>query len=458
MFFLTMLNKIIFNYTTLFSFFLPIIFFFAVLHCTHAHLTPTSMYKYSKDLYRRLVILDMYHRRSQGDTKSSNEFNNSFSSIPTTNSVQSIPSSQSSPTSRISIYSMRDRVILDKMTGMMTKLAPNAETEVTNRFHQEIPAIRLDGHLTYCLYITIQNLIHLNAMHILLYHAVFWLNPVETENEVFQVVRKIEKTEYEQTLFLAISNDHYGIARPKINVHLINKYIYITLIGVSSIELIAAFIWTLQKKLACLIQRSPKWRNRLGLLLIGIIIILYLGFIAWLFFHTFITHHLTLTMFLIVISHLILLTLLDKPNLFSDSSIDLLNKSFSTSNITRKQHRHSTSSPSMLSSTIINPINRLAFRSSTSVQPRKGNSMINSSFSSLKLSSRWLSTTEQKLDVHKCSTLYEQTRQEADELWRMVVRRTILKCYRTIASFILFDIVPLKMIGKRNNGRFQSYI
>lgn len=388
----------------------------------------------------------MYQRRSQSDSKPTNDFNNSYSSIPTTNHVQSTPSSsQSSTTNRISMYSMRERVILDKITGMMTKLSPDAETEVTSRYHQEIPAIRLDGHLRYCLYITIQNLIHLNAIHILLYHAVFWLNPVEVQDEEFHIVRKLEKTDYEETIFLAISNDHYGITRPKINVHLINKYIYITLIGISSIELITAFIWTLQKKLTFLIQRHQKWRNRLGLLLISIIIIIYLGFIAWIFFHTFITHYLTLTMFLIVLSHLIFLTILDKPNLFCDSSIDLLKKSFSTSNITRKQHRHSTSS-SMSSSITTNPINRFACRPSTSIQPRK----VNSPLSSFILSSRWSSVTEQKLDIHKCSTLYEQTRQEADELWRMVVRRMALKCYRTFASFILFDIVPFNMMGKRD--------
>ena len=380
----------------------------------------------------------MYQRRSQGDSKSINDLNNSFSSIPTTNHVQS------SATSRISMYSMRERVILDKVTEMMTKLVPNAETEVTSRFHQEIPAIRLDGHLIYCLYITIQNLIHLNAIHILLYHAVFWLNPVESEDEVVHIVRKIEKTDYEQTLFLAIANEHYQINRPKINTHVINKYIYMTLIIISSIELIAAFLWTLQKKLSFLIQRNQKWRNRLSLLLISIIISLHLGFIIWLCFHTFITHYLTFTMFCVVLIHVILLTLLDKPNLFSNSSIDLLKKSFSTSNITRKQQRHSTSSTSILSPMNINPVSRPSFRSTTSMPFRK----VSSPLSSLILSSRWSSVTEQKLDTHKCSTLYEQTRQEADELWRMLIRRMALTFYRTFASFILFDVVPFKMTGK----------
>jgi hypothetical protein len=32
----------------------------------------------------------------------------------------------------------------------------------------------------------------------------------------------------------------------------------------------------------------------------------------------------------------------------------------------------------------------------------------------------------------------------------MVVRRMALKCYRTFASFILFDIVPFNMMGKRD--------
>ena len=62
------------------------------------------------------------------------------------------------------------------MTKIMSKLAPDTETEVTSRLHQEIPAIKLDGHLIYSLYHTVQNLIHLNCIYILLYHAVFWLD------------------------------------------------------------------------------------------------------------------------------------------------------------------------------------------------------------------------------------------------------------------------------------------
>jgi len=343
---------------------------------------------------------------------------------------------------------MRERVIFNNMTRMMGELATDAETEVTSRFHQEIPAIRLDGHLTYCFYITIQNFIHLNVIHILLYHAVFWLNPAKSHT---QLIRNIENTEYEQTLFVSMLNNRDEIIRTPINLYLINKYIYITLIGVSSIELIAALIWTLQKKLFFLINKNPKCRNLLGLLLLGMIINLYLGFIAWIFFHTFITHYLTVTTFLVVVIHFIVLTLLDKPNLFRSSSTDLSKESFPSSNITRKQHRHSSSSSSSMT---LNLVNRLSYRLSTPMQSRK----VNVSLSSLIFSSRWLSITEDKLDIHKCSILYEQIREEADDLWLMVVRRMILSLYRTFASFILFDLVPIKMMGKTNICSVQFFL
>jgi hypothetical protein len=94
----------------------------------------------------------------------------------------------------------------------------------------------------------------------------------------------------------------------------------------------------------------------------------------------------------------------------------------------------------------LNLVNRLSYRLSTPMQSRK----VNVSLSSLIFSSRWLSITEDKLDIHKCSILYEQIREEADDLWLMVVRRMILSFYRTFASVILFDLVPFKMMGKTN--------
>jgi len=391
----------------------------------------------------------MYHGRSHSDSKLPTNLNSSASSISTTNHSQSISSLQPSTIGRISLYSMREKVILNRMTRMMVNLTPDTRTKVIGQFHKEIiPAIRLNGHLTYCLYITIQNLIHLNVIHILLYHAIFWLNPIKSKNEIVQLVEKIENTEYEQTLVIAIKNDRNDIIRPTINVHLINKYIYITLIGVSSIELITTFIWTLQKKFFFLIQRNQKWRNRLRLLLIGIILILYLTFISWLYFHTFITHYLTLIIFIAVLIHFILLTILDKPNLFRDISTDSLTESFSTTNITRKQNRQFSSPFSMLSSMSINSMNRRFYRSSTSMQSRKVNSFLNFLFLSLISSSRWSSVIEQKLDTHECSTVYTKIRQEADNLWPMVVRRMALQFYRTFASFIFFDLIPYQMMGK----------
>lgn len=363
--------------------------------------------------------------------------------MPTTNHIQSLSSSSS--IGRISINSIREQVTLNKIPRMTVKLTSDNQIKVIRQFHQEIPLIQIDGHLTYFLYITIQNLIHLNVIHILLYHTIFWLNPKETKNEIIQFVENIENTEYEQTEFVSIQYNYDNVNIPMVNVHVVNKYVYITLIGISIIELIATFIWTLQKKLSVFIQRYQKWRNRLRLLLIGIIFILYLTFIAWIFYHTFITHDLTLFMFIVVLSHFIILIFLDKPNLFCDKSMDLPSELFSTTNISRKLPRHFSSSCSMSSPMTIN---RFSYRLSTSTHSRKVNSVIKSLFLSLISSSRWLSITEENFDRHQCSTCYAQIRQEADQLWSIIVRRMGLKFYRTFASFIFYDLIPYVMMGK----------
>ncbi|UJR28848.1 hypothetical protein I4U23_010072 [Adineta vaga] len=112
-------------------------------------------------------------------------------------------------------------------------------------------------------------------------------------------------------------------------------------------------------------------------------------------------------------------------------------------NSTRKQQRPFVCSPSTttLSSTI-NSINRSPFRPSLQVQSRKMNSFI----SSFIFSSRWSSVTEQNIYIHQCSSNYAESRKEADEIWSTVVRRLILVCYRTVSSFILFNIIPFVMI------------
>lgn len=304
---------------------------------------------------------------------------------------------------RISIYSIREKILLNNTTR-----TTDAQTNVIRRFHREIPSIDFDGPLIYCFYITIQNLIHLNVIYILFYHTMFWLDGTETKNERIHFIEKLENTKYEQTLFIFVENNHNHIIRPTINVRLIDKYIYITLIGISTIELIVAFIWTLQKKLSILIQRNLRWRNRLRLLMIGMILIVYFLFIAWLFYHTFITHYLTIVIFIIVLIHFIILTILDKPNLF---------------------------------------------RSIPSIQFRKVRSPINSFFSSI----RWSSLTEQKFDTHECSTIYAETRKEANDLWIMVIRRIALKFYRTFASFIFFDLIPYKMMSKYISFTIREY-
>jgi hypothetical protein len=380
----------------------------------------------------------MHHRRSQGDLKSTSSISSTLSSMPTTTAT----TTNSSTTGRVSIYSMRERVILNKMTRMMVKLAPDTETEVTSRLHQEIPAIRLDGHLTYCLYITLQNLIHLNSIYILLYHAVFWFDTRNISKETSKSTHLLDHTPNEQTYFLTISSNYYSITRKFINIDLINKYIYISLIGISAIELISAFLWTLKKKLPYLIQRNQKLKYRLNKLLIGMIILIYLLFISWLLFHTFFTHQLTLTFFIFIFGHLILLTFLDKPNLFRESPYTSSKQSTGSRT---KQYRNSTSSSST-SSIITNTLNRLSYRSSTSTQPKKISPIINPK--TLIPWSRWTSVIEEKLDIHECSTFYAQARQEADGLWPIVLRRIILNIYRTLSSFILFNIIPIITMGK----------
>ncbi|CAF1330188.1 unnamed protein product [Adineta steineri] len=178
----------------------------------------------------------MHQRRSQGDSKSTSSTSGSLSSMSTTNNASS-----TSTTGRVSIYSMREKVILNKMTKMMGKLAPNTETEVTSRLHQEIPAIRLDGHLTYCLYSTLQNILHLSAIYIVLYHTVFWLDSSNFNKEILTSSRILEQTKYEHTHFITLTNRYYARTGTSINIDLIDKYIYVGLLGISLVELISAF-------------------------------------------------------------------------------------------------------------------------------------------------------------------------------------------------------------------------
>jgi hypothetical protein len=138
---------------------------------------------------------------------------------------------------------------------------------------------------------------------------------------------------------------------------------------------------------------------------------------------------------------LIFLTLIDKPNLFQVSP----NNSSKQSTTSRKQYRNSTSSSST-SSIVATPLNRLSYRSSTSMQPRKINPILNPP--TLISWSRWSSILEEKLEVHECSTFYAQARQEADDLWPSVIRRIIITIYRTLSSFILFNLIPIQTMSK----------
>ena len=69
---------------------------------------------------------------------------------------------------------MRINILSNKITRIPIKLTFNNQMKINHsQFHQEIPSIKTDGHLVYYLYITIQNLIHLNINYILFYHTLF---------------------------------------------------------------------------------------------------------------------------------------------------------------------------------------------------------------------------------------------------------------------------------------------
>ena len=384
----------------------------------------------------------MHSRRSHGDSKSTSSISDSVPTMSTTNNNPS-----TSTTGRVSIYSMRERVIINKMIKIMGKLAPDTESEVTSRLHQEIPAVGVNGLLTHCLYTALQNLIHLNAIYILLYHGVFWLS----SHSLIPISSQIlEKTEYEETHFITLPYDDRSTTRKSINTDLINKYVYVTLIGISTLELINAFLWTIRKKLPYLMKRKENLRDYLSKCLIGMMIIVNLSFLTWLLFHTFITQQLTLIFFFLIISHLIALTILDKPNLFQVLSYNLSKQSATTG-----RHALNSISPSQTSPMTTKTVGR----SSTSMSSRKSKLSVSSSSSAAASSlssspsivnswSRWSSVTEEKIERHECSMLYARVRQEADELWRSVIRRIILSFYRTFSSLILFDLIPIKMLGK----------
>lgn len=378
----------------------------------------------------------MHHRRSQGDTKSTSSLTGSVSTMPT--------STNSSTSSRVSIYSMRERVILNKMTRMMGKLAPDTETEVTSRLHQEIPAIRLDGHLTYSFYLTLQNLIHLNVTYILLYHGIFWFDWSKSYHELVHSSHFLEQTSDEKTFFLRISADYSPVLNRSIQTHLINPSIYLSLIGISSIELIIVFLSTLRRKLPSLLPRHDQFQIYFNQFLFGMIFFIYIVFILWLLFQTCFQQEFPLILTGMILVHLCILTILDKPNLFRrtiDSRPSMIPSS-------QKTRRNSTSSSSTSSSLAAS---RRSNRSSNSNQTRKRNVIVEPS-PVITSWSRWSSIMEEKLDVHECSTIYAQARQEADEFYPKILRRILLIFYRTLSSFILFDYLPMHINSKSHSS------
>lgn len=394
----------------------------------------------------------MHLRRSQGDSKSISNVNSLASTMPITNNTNlTTPSTNSNNTGRVSIYSMRERVIQNKMTQFMTKLAPDTETEVTSRLHPEVPAVRVDGHLTYCLYMTLQNLMHLNAIYVFLYHTVFWLGSTTYRSEVIEFSQALEKTSFEETQLVMMNDHQYSNIGTSINTQSINKHIYVALIGVTSFEIFNAFVWTVRKKLPYLIPRHPILKSQLSLLLMILIVLSHLLLISGVIYHTIITNHLPYPLGFLIIIHLSIVILLDKPNLFRRSTSSQSDRQGSISNST---HRPSTSSSSTSSMANAGAARHSYRGGSASMQGGRKMNPIGPSVSSSTANtsgyawSRWSSVAEEKIPLHECSTFYEQSRREADYLWPTIHRRILLCFYRTLASVILYDLVPIHTRGK----------
>ncbi|CAF1231030.1 unnamed protein product [Adineta ricciae] len=355
----------------------------------------------------------MSHRRTPSDSKSTHNVNDSLNSTSSTN--------------RASIYSIRTDVLSTQTSELDTDGNQQSQQDTT-----------YCTYFTYCFYTSFQNLIHVHVIYVLFYHAAYWLEPKYMRENSVPFKENLYKTDYEKTLFVSLINDYRNFHRSPVNMRAADKYIYRTLAGISLLELFTAYIWTLQKKVYVYTCRYPKFRTFLSLLLSLIIAVFYLTYICWLYTHTFVTRHLSRTVFAASLVHLIILTFLDKPYLFCNSSTDL----FSVLHNAKKVHRSFVCSTSLSPTSVSSP-NRPPYRLTLPTQSRK----VNSLFSTLVFSSRWWPVIEQKITAHQCSSVYADTRKEADELWSVVFRRILIIAYRTLASLIFFDIIPFKMIN-----------
>ena len=391
----------------------------------------------------------MYQRRIQTDTKSTNG-----PTVPSSSITSQISTTSAVP-SRVSIYCMRDRVILNKMTNIMSKLAPDTETEVTSRLHQEIPAVKIDGYLSYSLYIAFQNFIHLNSIYLFLYYAVFWLGSTGFKSETIRSVVTLEKTLYEETQLIELFHQKYENLSASVHTKQIESKIYFTLVALSIFEVITAFLWTIKRKLSLLIPRYVKIHCYIGKLLIISIIIIYTSLIGWILYQTIVTKKFSQFIGFGIVGHIIILFILDKPNLFQENPHRISKSCLAT----RQINRNSTSSSST-SSINTNALGRHPNRSLSSIQNRKINMLIQSSSSSsssllsssLPISSnsswsRWSSVMEDRIAIHQCSSIYAQVREEADKIWPIIIRRLMIIIYRTISSCYLFDVIPIQTLG-----------
>ncbi|CAF1200739.1 unnamed protein product [Adineta ricciae] len=355
----------------------------------------------------------MSHRRTPSDSKSTHNLNDSLNSTSSTN--------------RASTYSTR--------TDILSTQTSEPDADGNQQSQQDSTYCT---YFTYCFYTSLQNLIHVHVIYVLFYHTTFWLEPKYMRENSVPFKASLYKTEYEQTLFVSLINDYRNFHRSPVNMRAADKYVYRTLAGISLLEFCIAYIWTLQKKIYVFTCRYPKFRTFLSLLLSLIIAVFYLIYIFWMYTHTFVTRHLSRTIFAASLVHLIILTFLDKPYLFYNSSTDL----FSVLHNARKVHRPFVCSTSLSPTSVSSP-NRPPYRLALPTQSRK----VNSLFSTLVFSSRWWPVIEQNITAHQCSSIYAHTRKEADELWSVVFRRILIITYRTLASLIFFDLIPFQMIN-----------
>ncbi|CAF1219333.1 unnamed protein product [Didymodactylos carnosus] len=321
------------------------------------------------------------------------------------------------------------------MTRIMAKLGANNDTEISNKFHSEVPAISIDGHLTYHFFMTINNLIHLNCVHLLFYYSVFWISAsnygfLHDEDE-FDVddMNQYEFYERSQT-------------RTSIRLDMINPYLYFTLFFISTIDLLSTFLLTIRKKLFCFFDDEHHFqlRKRISLLILIVNISLYISLFIWIFYLTFVSHNLSNTLFFIICIHFIFLNFLEKPQLICFDDFKTL--------FSRKQSTIVEKSRSLSSSTSSSSTTRSKRLKPTATITRQTPTL-----------TRWTCLTEERLVGHDCSSIYQTIRHEADHFYTILIQRLTIKIYRSLSTLFLYDLVPFIYKSQRlRNVDLKSYI